>query len=397
MKNSKGFHAYKRIFAGLLLLTMLIGVAMPALSESYGTVRNPNGGNCVNVRKWASFDAPVIASIPVGAQVQIARVEGAWYCVWTGNTAGYIHSGFVSTGNNGWGQNEQTATISVGPVNLRETPSTRANVLAQLESGATVTVLSPGDTWTQVRVGGVYGYVFTNALRFGKGNPAPAPQPPVVSTQNANATIRTNNGGNLNLRQDANTDAPVIASFANKTRVRVLTHGATWCKVQVGNLVGYMTTRFLAFDGQKSGSANVTGTGKSILGYVKNPNPGSSLNLRKEPSAESKSLGKYKNGTQISILGVGTDWLRVSVDGKIGYMMTKYVSLSTNASPDKTVVNKGGYVNLRAGAGYDQAVLKQVPHGAAATVVIPYATWSRVIVKDGNGYLAGYMLNSFLK
>ncbi|MDL2319121.1 hypothetical protein LJC74_08650, partial [Eubacteriales bacterium OttesenSCG-928-A19] len=70
---------------------------------------------------------------------------------------------------------------------------------------------------------------------------------------------------------------------------------------------------------------------------------------------------------------------------------------SSGATPHKTVTGgANGYVNLRAGAGYSYNVLRRVNNGSAASVVIPYPTWSEVLVRDGSGYIRGYMLNTFL-
>ena len=40
------------------------------------------------------------------------------------------------------------------------------------------------------------------------------------------------------------------------------------------------------------------------IAYVNNPNPTDRLNLRTKPSAQSVSLGKYYNGTWVTVLGV---------------------------------------------------------------------------------------------
>ena len=51
-------------------------------------------------------------------------------------------------------------------VNLRSSPNkTSGNVYTRVPSGATVTVLIPGDEWTKVRYGGTVGYMMTSFLR----------------------------------------------------------------------------------------------------------------------------------------------------------------------------------------------------------------------------------------
>jgi mannosyl-glycoprotein endo-beta-N-acetylglucosaminidase len=187
-------------------------------------------------------------------------------------------------------------------------------------------------------------------------------------------------------------NADVLASIPNGTRVRILTHGGSWCKVQIGNLIGYMATQYLVFDG-----GNPHFDSKPNYGS-KNASVGSSgANLRRAPSVNSGVITQLRFGTSVQVLGVGTEWVRVNANGVNGYIKADLLKLPAGASPHKTVVNNGSYVNLRSGAGYDYSVLRRVPHGSAATVVIPYEIWSKVIVKDGPGYLGGYMMNSFLK
>lgn len=408
MKNLKGILTYKRWLCVMLLVPVMMAAALPAMASSstYGTVKNPNGGNYVNLREWGSYDAPVLKCLPVGSTVEIVRYDGAWILVRADGTAGFIAKGFLATGTTGGGSASGKATISVGPLNMREAPSQRARVVMQLSSGAEVTVLSRGGTWSQIRVNDACGYVVTSALSFGGSAPAPTPtnppKAPVVNTKNANATIKTANGGNLNLRADASESAAVIASFGNGSRIRVLTHGSTWCRVQAGDQYGYMVTKYLKFDGFASGGSGSgsagSNSGKYYTAVVNNPGASQVLNLRAKPDVNSKSLAQFKNGTQVKVYGIGTEWLRVTVGGIDGYMLAKYVKITSSAAtPHKTVVNGGSFVNLRSGPGYGYDVLKKVSDGAAATIVIPQTGWSKVIVKDGNGYMTGYMMSSFLK
>jgi len=387
MNTNRGILTHKRWFC-VLMIVVMAAVALPAFASTSGTIRNPNGGRYVNMREWNSYDAPILCVLSVGTKVEITRTDGDWHCVWANGTAGYVHSAFVNASGAGATPSYQQATVSVGPLNMREAPSMQARVITQLYNGATVSVLSYGETWTQIRSGDLYGYVLTSCLSFSSTSATPPKTP--VNTVGANATIRTQNGGNLNLRASASASAPTIASYANGSRIKVLTHGDTWCRVQAGTQYGYMSAKYLQFDGW-SGSVGVGGNNAVVISSGR-------LNLRADPSTSAKVLGQYANGTSLKVLGVGTEWHRVSVNGVTGYMMAKYVKInSDNATPHKTVANNGTFVNLRAGAGYGFDVLKRVSDGAAATVVIPYPTWSKVIVRNGSGFMSGYILNTFLK
>ena len=51
---------------------------------------------------------------------------------------------------------------------------------------------------------------------------------------------------------------------------------------------------------------------------------GGALNLRETASLDAKVLGQYPTGTLVEIIKAGSEWHRVSVNGKTGYMLGKY-------------------------------------------------------------------------
>ena len=53
---------------------------------------------------------------------------------------------------------------------------------------------------------------------------------------------------------------------------------------------------------------------------------GGGLNLRETASLDARVLGQYPTGTWITILEKGDTWHKVTVDGKTGYMMNKYLN-----------------------------------------------------------------------
>ena len=73
----------------------------------------------------------------------------------------------------------------------------------------------------------------------------------------------------------------------------------------------------------------------SLWATPDNPNPGDRLHLRAEPKKDSASLGKYYNGTPLKVLERGTEWTKVQIGGKMGYMMTAYLAFGQdlNARP----------------------------------------------------------------
>ena len=58
---------------------------------------------------------------------------------------------------------------------------------------------------------------------------------------------------------------------------------------------------------------------------VNNPNSELCIDLYAEQSIKSEFLGVYFNGTQVTLMGFNGTWAHVIVDGKVGFMLAKYL------------------------------------------------------------------------
>lgn len=126
-------------------------------------------GESVNLRADASVDSDVVSQLADGAvgTVNDAPVLGgdySWYPVTfgagdaavTGYVAGDFLTGGITVG--------AAAQVSDGPLNVRSTASTEGDPLGQLETGATVTVVSgpteaEGLVWFEISSGDLTGFV----------------------------------------------------------------------------------------------------------------------------------------------------------------------------------------------------------------------------------------------
>ena len=85
-----------------------------------------------------------------------------------------------------------------------------------------------------------------------------------------------------------------------------------------------MSTQYLSGTGSTVGSN--TGTTTALVAYVNNPRSTQVLNLRETPSQAARSIGQYRNGTQVKVVAYGPTWCEVYVGTRHGYMMTRYLS-----------------------------------------------------------------------
>ncbi|MBQ8200260.1 MAG: SH3 domain-containing protein [Clostridia bacterium] len=376
------------------VMTLLCSTAM-ADSLRFGTV---DGSSTVNLRAGASSSAKWLGAYEEGTWLRITGESGNFYKVKTpdGKT-GYMSKNYVYISAAAMG------TIGIvdnaGYLNLRKSASLSSKVLGQYDDGTPCILLSERDGWYHVSVDGTIGYFDASYIRTKYMTYSPDV-----------ATIVTSNGGALRMRKGPGTGYGTAKSFRNGAYVMILQKGDGWWKVAADGYVGFMDSSYLrdgiirssasagSGSGSSSNSGSTSGSSSSGSGYavVSNPGANEKLHLRKSASKNSKSLGKYGNGVQVTILEQGAQWCKVRVDGKTGYMMTEFLNLHSTADTRSMWVDHpdGTYVNLRKTASQSKGrVLVRVPHGAKVTVLAPGSTWTKVRY---NGY-TGYMMTRFLE
>ena len=128
-------------------------------------VKNPKSTQKLNLRATPSSTAKVVAQYKNGVRFEVIQAGETWTKVYgsaSGNI-GYFMTKYLTLYGVSF-----TKTVQNGNsyVNLRSSPSkTSGKVYAQVPSGAAVTVLIPGDEWTQVRYNGTTGYMMTSFLK----------------------------------------------------------------------------------------------------------------------------------------------------------------------------------------------------------------------------------------
>lgn len=157
-------------------------------------------GESVNLRADASIDADVVSELADGA---IGSVTGApitagdydWYPVSfgtgdatvTGFVAGSLLTGGITVG--------AAAVVADGPLNVRDDTSVDSDPIAQLETGAAVTVIAgptevDGVAWFEIQSGDTNGYVSGRYLGH-EAAAAPSEATDTTSTPDATETTDT--------------------------------------------------------------------------------------------------------------------------------------------------------------------------------------------------------------
>ena len=258
---------------------------------------------------------------------------------------------------------------SGGGLNMRAYGSSSAQVLAVIPNNTLITVVSYGDTWTQIYYGGHYGFVMTSYLNMSgiiTAAPTAAPTPKAATATPYGGAVYTarvtTGGGGLNLREHGSSSAKVLALIPNNTTISVLSYGTPWSMVAYGDRTGFVMTSFLTISAYNPTPAPtivptqappVVPTGEAVARVTTS---GGGLNLRSGASQSSGAIITIPNGEYLQINSYGETWCAVFYNGYSGYVMTRYLTIVSSLytpTPAPIVTPTSAPTST---AGYDTAV-----------------------------------------
>ena len=270
------------------------------------------------------------------------------------------------------------STSSSHTLDLRTAPKKDAGSLGQYYNGVIVTIKDKNSTeWWKVDIYGRTGYMDARFL-MPCGLQGSYDQSVIDSVKSAKpkATVggqRATDG--LHLRNRPSTTASSRGKFYNGTPVEIMgtVENGSWYHVYLPelDLVGFMLSKYVMVNagpgtGTPESPEDNPQASSGIYAVVNNPLATDRLNLRTSKSETAKSLGKYYNGTTVEVLDHGDTWCRVRIDGKTGYMLTKYLVLDSSI---KTLVKLDVGRNDISGPPYP--TLRSAPSDSASAVSLP--------------------------
>lgn len=273
-------------------------------------------------------------------------------------------------------------------LNLRSQATQYSSWLGQYDNGDWLTISGSSGNWYYVTgPDGKTGYVSKNYVQVTE------PEYRTIGlVNNAKAAAY------LNLRAAPSYGAAVVDYYYNGVPCVLLSQSNGWYHVRVDGVDGYFRQEYL--------TTATWATSEEAATIVTPNNTG--LNLRFGPGMDYEALGQYKGGQYVMVLQRGNGWWKVSIDGKVGYMMTDflkegivkpygdYSTAATETGVGKAVVSNPKstqVLNLRLLADTTSRVLGQYRNGTRLTVLAYGTEWCKV--QDQNGRI-GYMMTQYL-
>ncbi len=138
----------------------------------------------------------------------------------------------------------------------------------------------------------------------------------------------------VNVRSLPNTDSDIVGKIYNGAVAQVLSVAGEendWFQIISGNVEGYIKAEFFLY-----GDAAAEVIDQYVTRYANVI--ADRLNVREQPSTESKRIGYIDNGEKVQLLENQGEWLKVQyTDGKEGYVSAQYVTISEEFVYGKTL------------------------------------------------------------
>lgn len=137
---------------------------------------------------------------------------------------------------------------------------------------------------------------------------------------------------------------------------------------------------------------------------ISNPDPAQRLNLRKKPSEDAVSLGKYYNGVVAYVYGVQNGWAEVEIQCRRGYVKNEYLEYGSywgaiweEKSAVPTMKVNTSSLHLRKDTSQKSEIIETYPRGTKVQVIGVGSVWHHVIAPAPNGkHFVGYMMAEYL-
>ena len=281
----KKINITKYVVASIIMLLLIV------LSNKVQAQTATVTADTLNLRSEASTDSSIVKLLNQGEEVDVISDEGEWLRVSSDGTEGYVSKDYVQVNEETQTTTPETptetptqtpttenpsetgtgTTVVTSKVNqdtqIRILPLINSNVLENISSGATVTIITSTNKWTFVETDTISGWILNSALEENTtstsdnqttGNTDNGNTNNTSSSENNDTTNQSSdtmydtavtkyiNGSSVYIRNEPSTDASIVISLIRNTDVTVTGENGDWYKVKYGDFEGYIFKKLLS-------------------------------------------------------------------------------------------------------------------------------------------------------
>lgn len=230
----------KMVLAALAVVILSVSVAAADIGTGVVTATS------LRMRSEPSVDASTIMLIANGEEVAVQEKLDGWYKIVYNEHTGYVSDEYVDftaapeaeaapdeTEEEPALPEEQsaTATVNGNSVNFRAEPSIDAEVIAKLDKGTEIELLSTEDGWCQVVYDGKTGYISADYVAVDG-----------VAVQNARGIVT---GSGVNVRKGPSTNTDVVTKLSAGKIVDLLELKDGWYRIRTDGVEGFVSGDYI--------------------------------------------------------------------------------------------------------------------------------------------------------
>ncbi|MCR5636098.1 MAG: SH3 domain-containing protein [Clostridiales bacterium] len=371
---------------------------------SVGNYKVTTQGGNLNLRPNASSSGNPIGSVPNGTIVYVTEFSNGFGKTTYNGQTGWLSmdyltfvSGSTTTDTSG-GSNTTSytpgtyrVTTQGGNLNLRSSPSSSAAAPTTVPNGTLVVVTEFSNGFGKTTYGGYTGWMSMDYLTFVSSSTTTTTDTSGGTTSYTPGTYKvTTQGGNLNLRSSASSNAAAPTTVPNGTLVVVTEFSNGFGKTTYNGYTGWLSMSYLTFvSGNTTPTTDTSSQPTSQLGTYRVNIESGTLNFRATASSNGTRIGGVPKDTLVYITEISNGFGKTVYNGQTGWLSMSYLvfvsssQTTTDTSSPQPTGQLGTYrVNVSSGGLWMRA---SASSSGAQLTIVPKDTLL-VITEISNGF-----------
>ena len=223
-----------------------IYIALSENEESYSLNRASSytqkqvNTNRLNMRSGPGTSYRVLTTINKGTKLDVISESNGWSKINYNGRVGYVYSIYLDSIQPVY-TNLTSKTVNTNGLNVRSGPSTSYGVVASLNKGSKVSVISENNGWSKILYKNKERYVSSRYLDSEKTNS----QESSTTTKPTIKEMKTVNTQVLNVRKGPSTSYSKLGSLSKGSKVSVISESNGWTKILYKEQEAYVSSMYL--------------------------------------------------------------------------------------------------------------------------------------------------------
>jgi N-acetylmuramoyl-L-alanine amidase len=317
---------------------------IPTLS-SLGTITVDG----LRVRNGPGLNFQTIGHLNTGVKVTVVEKNENWMKISSGKLIGWISSEFVNI-TNGQASNQgtettptsnQSATITVDSLNVRNAASLESNIIGKLQKGEKIEIVSSTKEWVEFIFMGQKAWISSQFIELDSN-----PNKQIITDKETsfpstpNGTVGTVTANALNVRSKGDLTSKIVGSVMKGNTFAILEEKNNWSKIEYSpNQYGWVNTWYLEKTTTKSDPTKSQDVKESFVTILYD-----GTNIRKGSSVQTPVVIRASEGEQFAVKSLKGEWYEILLkNGSTAYIAGWIVSVNGSA-PQVEKPGAEGYI-----------------------------------------------------